>query len=227
MADPAPAASTTAVNSNLLGIRPDEYAAVGWSVLYFFCLLTAYSMLRPVRDSLAIVGGVQNIKWLFTGTFTAMLFATSAFGWLTSRYRRRQFLPWVYYFFIANMLVFYGVFTYTGETGTAYVWTARSFFCLAQRVQSVCGVRVLEFHGGHLHEQAESAAVRGHQRRRQLRRDFRAADDARACRRLLGFTNLLLLAVHAASRGNLLCVHRLRHWVRRSNKRMHKKLSPG
>ena len=112
----------------ILGIKRSEYVAVGWSVLYFFSLLSAYSMLRPVRDAMAIVGGVSNIKWLFAGTFTTMLVATSAFGWVTARYHRRQFLPWVYYFFIANMLIFFALFGYTEREGIDQVWISRAFF---------------------------------------------------------------------------------------------------
>ena len=43
----------------VLGIRRDEIAAVAWSFLYFFCILSAYYMLRSVRESMAIVSGVQ------------------------------------------------------------------------------------------------------------------------------------------------------------------------
>ncbi|MBT8079229.1 MAG: MFS transporter [Gammaproteobacteria bacterium] len=128
MADPAPAASPMPADATILGIQRSEYVAVGWSLLYFFSLLSSYSMLRPVRDAMAIVGGVSNIKWLFAGTFTVMLLATSAFGWITARYHRRQFLPWVYYFFIANMMIFYALFGYTERAGIDQVWVSRSFF---------------------------------------------------------------------------------------------------
>ena len=112
----------------VLGIAPREFAAVAWSFVYFFCLLAAYYMLRSVRETMAIVSGVQNIPWLFTGTFTVMLAATPVFGWIASRYRRRTFLPWVYYFFIANILLFFVAFNWFMEAAAARVWVARSFF---------------------------------------------------------------------------------------------------
>ena len=112
----------------VLSIRPDELAAVAWSFLYFFCILSAYYMLRSVREAMAIVGGVQNIPWLFTGTFFSMLVATSVFGWIASRYPRRTFLPWIYYFFVANILIFFGAFSYTQSTDASQVWISRTFF---------------------------------------------------------------------------------------------------
>ena len=60
-----------------------------------------------MRDEMGIAGGVENLQWLFAGTFLVMLAAVPLFGWVTSRYPRRQFLPYVYYFFIAHILIFF------------------------------------------------------------------------------------------------------------------------
>ncbi|MEX2123198.1 MAG: MFS transporter [Woeseia sp.] len=110
------------------GIEPQELFAVAWSFVYFFCILSAYYMLRSVREAMAIVGGVENIPWLFTGTFAATLVVAPVFGWIASRYRRRTFLPWVYYFFIANILLFFAAFTWFMENERDVVWVSRSFF---------------------------------------------------------------------------------------------------
>ena len=91
---------------------------------YFFCLLCAYYVLRPVRDAMGIVGGVRNLQWLFTATFLAMLVAVPIYGAICSRFRKSQFLPWVYLFFIANILIFYLAF----QAMPDQVWVARAFF---------------------------------------------------------------------------------------------------
>ena len=109
-----------------LGLKPGEFFAVAWSFVYFFSLLSAYYMLRSVRDAMAIMGGTQNIPWLFTGTFVAMLLVTPVFGFVASRYPRKQFLPWVYYFFIFNILIFFSLFTYVLRNDLESVWIARS-----------------------------------------------------------------------------------------------------
>lgn len=111
-----------------LGVRPGEVVAVTWSFFYFFSLLAAYYVLRSVREAMAIVSGVENIPWLYTGTFTVMLLATPVFGWIVSRYPRRTFLPWVYYFFIANVLLFFAAFSRLEEQQQSIVWIARAFY---------------------------------------------------------------------------------------------------
>ena len=70
-----------------------EGRALFWSFSYFFALLCSYYIVRPLRDEMGVAGGVENLHWLFTGTFVVMLAAVPVFGWLTSRYRRSQFLP--------------------------------------------------------------------------------------------------------------------------------------
>lgn len=114
--------------SRFLGIEAGELPAVAWSFVYFFCLMAAYYMLRSVREAMAIVGGVENIPWLFTATFFLMLLATPAFGWVTSRFPRRQFLPWFLYFFAANILLFFAAFTVAKYNVIGPLWISRVFF---------------------------------------------------------------------------------------------------
>ncbi|NNL54519.1 MAG: MFS transporter [Woeseia sp.] len=114
--------------SRFFGVKAEEFSAVAWSFVYFFCLLSAYYMLRSVRETMAIVGGVSNIPWLFTGTFVAMLAATPVFGWVASKFPRKRFLPWVYYFFIVNILLFFAAFWIADKEYISQVWVGRAFF---------------------------------------------------------------------------------------------------
>jgi len=77
-----------------------------------------------MRDEMGILGGVDNLQWLFTGTVVAMTAAVPLFGWVSSRYPRRQFLPYVYLFFIGTLLLFYLLMGM--EIATVYI--ARGFF---------------------------------------------------------------------------------------------------
>jgi ATP:ADP antiporter, AAA family len=90
-----------------IDIRREEWPAFMWAFFYFFFLLCAYYVLRPVRDEMGIQGGIKNLPWLFTGTFVGMLIVTPLFGWISSRWPRRTFLPLVYLFFVANLVFFY------------------------------------------------------------------------------------------------------------------------
>jgi AAA family ATP:ADP antiporter len=107
----------------LVQVERHELRALLWSFTYFFSLLCGYYILRPTRDAMGIAGGVEQLHWLFTATFVAMLAAVPLFGWVTSRFPRRRFLPYVYYFFIANLLAFYALLG-AGEN----VYVARAFF---------------------------------------------------------------------------------------------------
>ena len=120
--------SSQNVLARLLGIERHEYVAVGWSFAYFFCVLSSYYILRPVREAMAVGSGPDTIPYLFIGTFVAMLVATPIFGAVASRFPRRVFLPWVYLFFIANILVFWLIFSRAVAAGGEYVWLARVFF---------------------------------------------------------------------------------------------------
>jgi AAA family ATP:ADP antiporter len=108
----------------LVNIEPQEGWALFWSFSYFFTLLCSYYIIRPLRDEMGVAGGVENLQWLFTGTFLVMLAIVPVFGWVTSRYRRSQFLPAIYVFFILNLFGFYLLF----QSDLAHVHIARIFF---------------------------------------------------------------------------------------------------
>ena len=128
MSETRPVSKPRFILDRVLGLERHEYYAVAWSFVYFFCVLSAYYMLRSVRETMAVEGGVQNVPWLFSSTFVVMLAVTPVFGWVATRFPRRQFLPWVYYFFVANILLFWGGFSYAINNGLSFVWLGRAFF---------------------------------------------------------------------------------------------------
>ncbi len=102
-----------------------------WAGVYFFCLLSGYYVLRPVREAMAASADLQTVfppalitwfaghgialqdfvlQFLFTCVFVIMLVLQPLYGALVSRYPRRVFLPVVYGFFIVTLLGFYGLF---------------------------------------------------------------------------------------------------------------------
>ncbi|HEY1029678.1 MAG TPA: MFS transporter [Pseudomonas sp.] len=97
-------------------------ALAGFSL--FFCLFSGYFMLRPIRESMGIVAGVENLQWLFTATFVVMLLAVPLFAWLSSRVPRLHFIDWVYGFFTLNLLAFAVLFFVRDES----IWLARGFY---------------------------------------------------------------------------------------------------
>ncbi|MBB3274483.1 MULTISPECIES: MFS transporter [unclassified Pseudoxanthomonas] len=110
--------------ARLFNVEPRETAAVVAGLALFFLLFTGYFMLRPVRETMGVAGGVDNLQWLFTGTFVATLAAMPLFGWVAARVRRRHILPWTFGFFVLNLLVFAALFAWQPEN----VWIARTFY---------------------------------------------------------------------------------------------------
>lgn len=107
-----------------LNIQPGEGPAVIAGLLLFYLLFTGYFMLRPVRETMGVAGGVDNLQWLFTGTFVATLACLPLFGWLASKVQRRYILPWTYGFFASNLLLFAMLFARNPEAS----WAARAFY---------------------------------------------------------------------------------------------------
>jgi AAA family ATP:ADP antiporter len=107
-------------------VREHETAALVASCAYFFFVLSAYYVIRPVRDEMGLAGGVENLAWLFTGTLVGMLLVHPLFTALVARFPRRRFVPLIYRFFILNLVAFFLVFG-AADTGQA-VWVGRVFF---------------------------------------------------------------------------------------------------
>lgn len=107
-------------------IRPHEVALVGWSLLYVFAVLSAYYVIRPIRDEMGVQGGVNNLQWLFTGTLLAMLAVNPAFAGLVKRLPRERFIALAYRFFMLNLLVFMVLLALA--TTEQNVWLGRVFF---------------------------------------------------------------------------------------------------
>lgn len=117
-----------ATAARLLNVRPGEWPALAWSFLYFFCLLAAYYILRPLREDMGIVFGVERLQLLYTGTFVSMLLLVPVFGALASRLSRPRLLIGIYVCFLANILALYAAFRAGIATDVLapvfYVWTS-------------------------------------------------------------------------------------------------------
>src|SRR5688500_3832589 len=107
-----------------INARPAELAGVLLAATCVFFMFSAYSVLRPIRETMGITSGVSTLPALFWGTFVVMLAVQPVYGWLTSRFRRSAFLPWVYLFFVLNILGFYVWFNAQAD----HTWIARVYF---------------------------------------------------------------------------------------------------
>lgn len=109
-----------------IAVRRGELPALVWSCAYFFLILGAYYVLRPIRDETGLVGGVENLAFLFTGTLVGTLLLHPLYTALVSRLPRRRFIALTYRFFITNLLGFYALFNAADALHS--VWLGRLFF---------------------------------------------------------------------------------------------------
>jgi AAA family ATP:ADP antiporter len=111
--------------ARLFNLHSREAPSVLAGLLMFFLLFTGYFMLRPVRETMGVAGGVGTTC---SGCSPAPSWrrwrCCRCSGWLASRVARRRIMPWAYGFFVANLLLFAAVFLRWPENP----WAARSFY---------------------------------------------------------------------------------------------------
>ncbi|WP_230474930.1 NTP/NDP exchange transporter [Dyella monticola] len=98
-------------------VSPHRDATPVTSALAFFFLLTAYYIIRPVRDQLGGAVGSTQLPLFYAATFLAMVLLTPVFGALVARFPRRRLLGWSYSFFIVCLLLFIPAFVAQDRIG--------------------------------------------------------------------------------------------------------------
>jgi AAA family ATP:ADP antiporter len=107
-------------------VEPHEFAALLASFAMFFALLSAYYIIRPVRDEIGVTLGEEALHQLFTVVFFAMIALVPLFGFIASRFPRRLVLPALYIFFASNLILFWFAMKAAPDNrwaaGTFFVW---------------------------------------------------------------------------------------------------------
>ena len=121
------------MEKNLISFLPtiekNEKIILLRAFLFFFFVLASWYALRPVRNELAVQGGIYNLPWLLMGVMLAMLIINPIYSWLVSRINQNRLILYIYSFFILNLILFLTMWTFTGEDGR--IWTGRAFYVWA------------------------------------------------------------------------------------------------
>jgi AAA family ATP:ADP antiporter len=112
--------------NRIVAVERDEVGPMLWAALYYFLILAAYFVIRPIRDEMGVEGGVRNLSWLFLGTLVGMLLVHPLFTALVSRLPRQRFIPLAYTFFAINLVLFWTGFHLL--SGPSEIWAGRIFF---------------------------------------------------------------------------------------------------
>jgi AAA family ATP:ADP antiporter len=121
------------MDNNLAGFFPkiqkEEFSVLFKAFLFFFFVLASWYALRPVRNELAVQGGIYNLPWLLMGVMFAMLLINPIYSWLVSRISQSKIIPYIYSFFILNLILFLILWSFAGDEGR--IWTGRAFYIWA------------------------------------------------------------------------------------------------
>lgn len=88
-------------------VEENELSATLLSFVFVFVLMTAYFIMRPVRDAMASDWSDVEVSLLWTATFFLSVIAVSLYGAAISIIRFRFLVPGVYAFFAASFFLFY------------------------------------------------------------------------------------------------------------------------
>lgn len=103
-------------------------ASIAAAFSMFFMVLSAYYIIRPVREEFGSSLGPARLQTAFLIVFAVMLAAVPIFGLIVKRAPRRFVLPAIYAFFALNLVAFYLAFEARGPDRLAaslfFVWAS-------------------------------------------------------------------------------------------------------
>ena len=109
-------------------IKEQEVRAVIFSFLFVVLLMSAYYILRPVRDSMASDWTDAEVSWLWTMNFFISTAIVALYGIMVSKFRFRLLVPAMYGIFAASFIIFYILGSISEDRTlidkTFYVWVS-------------------------------------------------------------------------------------------------------
>ncbi len=109
-------------------IEANEVKATVSAFLFVVILMSAYYILRPVRDAMASDWTDAEVSWLWTLNFFISTAVVAVYGIAVSRFRFQLLVPAMYGFFALTFVVFYVVASSSGDRTlidkSFYVWVS-------------------------------------------------------------------------------------------------------
>ena len=88
-------------------VKEHEVRAVIFSFLFVVLLMSAYYILRPVRDAMASDWTDAEVSWLWTMNFFISTAIVALYGIMVSKFRFRLLVPTMYGIFAVSFVIFY------------------------------------------------------------------------------------------------------------------------
>ena len=90
-------------------VKDQEVKAVIFSFLFVVVLMSAYYILRPVRDAMASDWTDAEVSWLWTLNFFISTAIVALYGVMVSKFRFRLLVPTMYGIFAISFIIFYAL----------------------------------------------------------------------------------------------------------------------
>ena len=90
-------------------VKEREVKAVIFSFLFVVVLMSAYYILRPVRDAMASDWSDAEVSWLWTLNFFISTAIVALYGSMVSKFRFRLLVPTMYGIFAISFIIFYAL----------------------------------------------------------------------------------------------------------------------
>jgi len=90
-------------------VKEQEVKAVIFSFLFVVVLMSAYYILRPVRDAMASDWTDAEVSWLWTLNFFISTAIVALYGVMVSKFRFRLLVPTMYGIFAISFFIFYAL----------------------------------------------------------------------------------------------------------------------
>ena len=90
-------------------VKEKEVKAVIFSFLFVVVLMSAYYILRPVRDAMASDWSDAEVSWLWTLNFFISTAIVALYGSMVSKFRFRLLVPAMYGIFAISFIIFYAL----------------------------------------------------------------------------------------------------------------------
>jgi len=90
-------------------VKEKEVKSVIFSFLFVVVLMSAYYILRPVRDAMASDWSDAEVSWLWTLNFFISTAIVALYGSMVSKFRFRLLVPTMYGIFAISFIIFYAL----------------------------------------------------------------------------------------------------------------------
>ncbi len=95
-----------------LGIAPQELKITLTAVAYIFFVICSYYVIKPIRGSLGMELGKDNIPIMSLLSMFVLVFSNAIYSQIVGMYKRDIFIPFIARFFAGCIIVFWLIFSF-------------------------------------------------------------------------------------------------------------------